>query len=83
MRKVVNISLPEYLYGEVEQAVKRGRYGTKSELFRELLRAWKEGWPQEPKRQFNARTLLKTVQKHARKGGPRDLSERHDTYLYG
>lgn len=81
MRKVVNVSLPEHLYEEVEQEIKRGRYGTKSELFRELLHSWKEG--KLPKGRFDAKRLLDNVQKHARKGGPKDLSTNHDKYLYG
>lgn len=83
MRKVINISLPEHLYREVEQDVKRGRYGTKSELFRELLRAWKEGKLQYAEKRFDAKGLLKNAQKHAGKGGPQDLSAKHDFYLYG
>lgn len=82
MRKIVNISLPEQLYKEVEEAVKQGRYGTKSELFREMLRAWKEGKIHLPQRQFSASTLLKSAKKHAKKGGPKDLSQKHDVYLY-
>jgi Arc/MetJ-type ribon-helix-helix transcriptional regulator len=83
MRKVINVSLPEHLYYEVEQDVKRGRYGTKSELFRELLRAWKEGGIQNAGRRFDAKGLLKNVHKHTGVGGPKDLSAKHDLYLYG
>lgn len=83
MRKVINISLPEHLYREVEQDVKSGRYGTKSELFRELLRIWKAGALQETERKFDAGALLENVQKHAGIGGPKDLSTKHDFYLYG
>ena len=43
MRKVINISVSERLYKEVEEAVRQNKYETKSELFRDLLRAWKEG----------------------------------------
>lgn len=42
MRTIVNISLPKELYREVEKAVKSGRYSSKSEFFRSLLRLWKE-----------------------------------------
>jgi len=42
MRKVVNISLSEELDREVQKAVKTGRYSTKSEFFRDLLRLWQE-----------------------------------------
>ena len=83
MRKVVNISLPEHLYREVEQDVKQGRYGTKSELFRDLLRAWKEGKLQGVERRFDAKGLLKSVQKHGGEGEPKNLSVKHDLYLYG
>jgi Arc/MetJ-type ribon-helix-helix transcriptional regulator len=42
MRTVVNISLPEELFKEVEKAVKVGKYASKSEFFRSLFRLWKE-----------------------------------------
>lgn len=82
MRKVVNVSLPEHLYRDVQQAVKLGKYGTKSELFRDILRAWKEGKLQKYQPKFNAELLLKNIRKHAQKGGPRDLSKKHNRYLY-
>jgi len=43
MRKVINISLPVELGKIVEEHVKSGRYATKSEFFRHLLRLWTEG----------------------------------------
>ncbi len=42
MRKIINISLPAELNEEVNKAVKTGRYATKSEFFRDLLRLWEE-----------------------------------------
>lgn len=42
MRTVINISLPKELKKEVESAVKRDRYASKSEFFRDLLRMWKD-----------------------------------------
>lgn len=42
MRKVVNISLSPELYKEVEKAVKSGRYSSKSEFFRDLIRLWQD-----------------------------------------
>jgi len=42
MRKIINISLPAELNREVDKAVKSGRYATKSEFFRDLLRLWEE-----------------------------------------
>lgn len=42
MRTVVNISLPQELNKQVEKAVKSGRYASKSEFFRALLRLWEE-----------------------------------------
>lgn len=42
MRKVLNISLPAEMEKEVNKAVKKGHYATKSEFFRYLLRFWKE-----------------------------------------
>ena len=41
-RKIVNISLPAELNNEVNKAVKGGRYATKSEFFRDLMRLWQE-----------------------------------------
>ena len=43
MRRVINISLPQELGKIVEEHVKSGRYATKSEFFRHLLRMWVEG----------------------------------------
>lgn len=43
MRNVVNISLPVELNYEVARAVDEGRFATKSEFFRHLLRLWFEG----------------------------------------
>ena len=43
MREAINISLPKELNKSVEELVKKGKYATKSEFFRELLRLWIEG----------------------------------------
>lgn len=43
MRAVVNISLPTQLNSIVEKEVSKGRYSSKSEFFRNLLRLWIEG----------------------------------------
>lgn len=40
MRAVINISLPQELSIIVTEAVASGRYATKSEFFRVLLRQW-------------------------------------------
>lgn len=42
MRKVINISLSPELHKEVEKAVKSGRYSSKSEFFRALIRLWQD-----------------------------------------
>lgn len=42
MRNIINISLPEALSREVEREIKKGKYASKSEFFRDLLRSWKE-----------------------------------------
>lgn len=42
MRDIINISLPRELSKEVERAVEKGKYASKSEFFRSLLRLWKE-----------------------------------------
>lgn len=43
MRTVVNISLPIQLTNIVDKEVASGRYASKSEFFRMLLRSWMEG----------------------------------------
>jgi putative addiction module CopG family antidote len=83
MRKVINISLPEHLYEEVEQVIESGRYASKSELFRDLLRAWQALRFIPRQTRFNAQEFLRAAQAHAGKGGPSDLSAKHDQYLYG
>lgn len=42
MRNIINISLPEDLKKVVEKEVKRGKFASKSEFFRMLLRLWEE-----------------------------------------
>ena len=43
MRAIVNISLPAQLNSIVEKEVATGKYASKSEFFRNLLRLWIEG----------------------------------------
>lgn len=43
MRNIINISLPMPLSAIVDQEVKSGKYASKSEFFRNLLRMWMEG----------------------------------------
>jgi len=43
MRDVINISLPPELTKAVDQYLSKGRYATRSEFFRDLLRMWIEG----------------------------------------
>lgn len=43
MRTIINISLPKELNEVVKRAVKRGKFATKSEFFRNLVRMWEEG----------------------------------------
>ncbi|MFH1780572.1 MAG: ribbon-helix-helix domain-containing protein [Candidatus Nealsonbacteria bacterium] len=38
MRTIINISLPEQLDQEIERMMRKGRYATKSEFLRELIR---------------------------------------------
>ena len=38
MRKILNISLPQSLADYVEKSVKKGKYASKSEFIRDLLR---------------------------------------------
>lgn len=42
MRSIINISVPTVVKKEVEQAVKKGGYASKSEFIRDMLRLWKE-----------------------------------------
>lgn len=42
MRAILNISVPQKLKDEVEQAVEQGGYASKSEFIRDLVRVWKE-----------------------------------------
>lgn len=42
MRAIINISVPEKMKTEIEEAVKVGGYATKSEFLRDVLRFWKE-----------------------------------------
>lgn len=43
MREIINISLSKDLAQSVEEMVKKGKYATKSEFFRDLIRMWIEG----------------------------------------
>ena len=43
MRTIINISLSEDLNKVVEKEVKKGKFSTKSEFFRNLIRLWEEG----------------------------------------
>jgi Arc/MetJ-type ribon-helix-helix transcriptional regulator len=43
MRSIINISLPEELNLMVEKTIETGKFATKSEFFRHLLRLWMEG----------------------------------------
>ena len=43
MREIINISLPKELNKEVERIIKKEKYATKSEFFRDLLRMRLEG----------------------------------------
>jgi len=43
MRKIINISLPKELNKVVEEMIKKEKYATKSEFFRDLLRMRIEG----------------------------------------
>lgn len=43
MRTVINISLPHQLTSIVEDEIAKGKYASKSEFFRHLLRLWHEG----------------------------------------
>ena len=42
MRAIINISLPEPMAALIETVVASGKYSTKSEFFRSLVRDWSE-----------------------------------------
>lgn len=42
MRSIINISLPPKLNSLVDEELKKGHFGSKSEFFRNLLRLWLE-----------------------------------------
>ncbi|MBI2075508.1 MAG: hypothetical protein HYT82_02480 [Candidatus Harrisonbacteria bacterium] len=42
MRNIINISLPKELNRVVERAMREGKFASKSEFFRNLLRMWEE-----------------------------------------
>ena len=42
MRQIINISLPESMAKYVDSAVKKGKFSTRSEFFRQLLREQSE-----------------------------------------
>lgn len=42
MRAILNISLPQAMVADVKAEVKKGRYSTVSEFFRDLVRDWQE-----------------------------------------
>ncbi len=83
MRKIINVSLSEDLYNEVEMEIKKGKYSTKSEFFRDILRNRKKNKDEKSSVVFDAQEFLKKVKKHAGNNGPSDLSANHDRYLYG
>lgn len=43
MRTIINISLPKELDEVVDKELKKGKFATKSEFFRMLIRLWEEG----------------------------------------
>ena len=43
MRSIVNISLPTQLNSLIEKELSKGRFASKSEFFRNLVRLWLEG----------------------------------------
>ncbi|MEK7648599.1 MAG: ribbon-helix-helix domain-containing protein [Patescibacteria group bacterium] len=81
MRKVLTISLPTQTIKTVNTLVSSGGYASTSELFRELIRAREA--QEKKKKSFNVPGFLRAVKTHAKKGAHKDLSSRHDHYLYG
>lgn len=42
MRAVINISLPKQMVGIIDENVKTGRFASKSEFLRHLIREWQD-----------------------------------------
>lgn len=42
MRAILNISLPQAMVNDIKAEVRRGKYATTSEFFRDLIRNWQE-----------------------------------------
>ena len=42
MRAVINISLPQQMVQTIEENVRSGRFASKSEFFRYLIREWQD-----------------------------------------
>ncbi len=42
MRAVINISLPQQMVQTIEENVQSGRFASKSEFFRHLIREWQD-----------------------------------------
>jgi len=42
MRAVINISLPQQMVQTINESVKSGRFASKSEFFRHLIREWQD-----------------------------------------
>lgn len=42
MRSVMNISLPKELVNDIKRGVKEGKYSSKSEFMRDLVRSWNQ-----------------------------------------
>ena len=64
MRTIVNISLPEVLAKEVEREVRKGKFASKSEFFRHVLREReleKELYRQTKRFERGEGTLLKSL----------------------
>ncbi|OGM26893.1 hypothetical protein A2962_04485 [Candidatus Woesebacteria bacterium RIFCSPLOWO2_01_FULL_39_61] len=40
MRAVINISLPQQMVNIIDESVKSGKFASKSEFFRHLIREW-------------------------------------------
>ena len=42
MRAVINISLPQQMVNIIDESVKSGKFASKSEFFRPLIREWND-----------------------------------------
>lgn len=59
-RKVISISLPKSILDIINREIEKGRFASKSEFFRQVIRYWYKA--QETKRHENKKELIQMMQ---------------------